>query len=330
MPQQKEASIKYLGSKAAHAAEIIAIATANRKPGSTWCEPFVGGGNVICRVPPEQGPRLGSDVNWRMIELLDAIGNRGWVPPDSFSKEEYEKIRSDPDSYPPELVAFVATTLSFGGKWFAGFVGETYNDKGKIRRYLDEGRNAVLRDTPGLRGVKFLALRYEELTPHIPPESIIYCDPPYAGTTGYGGARTDIEVGQDLSLNSWNRVAFWRWADQRVDEGHSVFVSEYAGPPSSIYSGLTPELKAARAALMAEARQSDADIQRLPRDALFRAQRTSITARQVELARKIKAESERQAARWEVLWEKEVVSDFDTERGTEAKKNVEKLFHRRA
>jgi len=60
----------YLGSKARYAAEIIAIATAGRKHGTTWVEPFVGGGNIICRVPPEQGPRIGSDVNWRCTSAL--------------------------------------------------------------------------------------------------------------------------------------------------------------------------------------------------------------------------------------------------------------------
>ena len=41
---------------------------------------YRAGGNVICRVPPGQGPRIGADVNKYMIALLDAVGNRGWLP----------------------------------------------------------------------------------------------------------------------------------------------------------------------------------------------------------------------------------------------------------
>ena len=53
----------YMGSKARIADDVIAVASAERN-GGTWVEPFVGGGNVICRV---KGPRIGSDLNWRMV-----------------------------------------------------------------------------------------------------------------------------------------------------------------------------------------------------------------------------------------------------------------------
>jgi DNA adenine methylase len=323
----------YLGSKAKHAAELIAITCANRKQGTCYLEPFVGGGNVICRVPPEQGPRIGSDVNWRMIELLDAVGNRGWLPPETMTEEEYDKIRTDPDAYPPELAAFAATAMSFGGKWFGGYAKSWFENGSCIKRdsqkeqvlynHAKAGKNAILRDAPGLRDVKFLSLRYEELTPHILPESIVYCDPPYAGTQGYGGAKTDIKIGEDLSLNTWNCGAFWKWADALVDEGHQVFVSEYKGPPSYIYDGKTELLKTEQAVCLQLGKKLDAD-PKSPAGA-----REALRKQLADLDKRIKAERERLAARWMTMWEKEVVSSFDSDRGTEAKKEVEKLFHRK-
>jgi DNA adenine methylase len=51
-----------------------------------------------------------------------------------------------------------------------------------------------------------------------PPESemLIYCDPPYTGTTGYG-------VGFDTA-------AFWDRCFELEDAGHVVIVSEYRAP----------------------------------------------------------------------------------------------------
>src|SRR5258708_32954828 len=129
----------YMGSKTNHAAAILKIATAGRKPGQAWCEAFVGGGNVICRVPHEQGPRIGNDINWRVIALLDAVGNKNWSPPETMTEDEYNRIKFNRDNHPPELVAFAATAATaatFGCNWFGQWV-----DANRYR----QGRDAVMR-----------------------------------------------------------------------------------------------------------------------------------------------------------------------------------------
>ena len=50
----------------------------------------------------------------------------------------------------------------------------------------------------------------------IPPNSIIYCDPPYAGVTKYA--------------YSIDHEKFWAWCREKVAEGHDVFISEYNAP----------------------------------------------------------------------------------------------------
>lgn len=63
-------------------------------------------------------------------------------------------------------------------------------------------------------GVIFQNKPYYEL--ELPSNSIVYCDPPYEGTTKYA---TDF----DHNL-------FWNWARNISKQGHTVFVSEYNAP----------------------------------------------------------------------------------------------------
>ena len=47
---------------------------------------------------------------------------------------------------------------------------------------------------------------------------IIYCDPPYQGTTKYKG------------VDDFDHDAFWNWCREQANNGHKVFVSEYNAP----------------------------------------------------------------------------------------------------
>ena len=326
-----------MGSKARHADEIIKVASAHREPGSIWIEPFVGGGNVICRVNPEHGPRIGADKNKYMIALLDALGNRGWQPPRTMTKEEYKKIERSPDAYPPELVAFVATGCSFGSLWFRsfvaenedagiGFVGEEQSEILGFSR-CRQSADSCLRDAPGLRGVKFIASSYDHLD--VPPGALVYCDPPYAGTTEYGATKkVKISVGESLAQNEWNRVKFWKWTDRLVASGHQVFVSEYAGPPPSIYNisdvALLDEARAIKSGYASlQARKQAGGVPPTPEEY------EALLARRRDLDRRETEERARLAARWGVVWSKDVVSDFSPDRGTgTAKQETELLLHR--
>ena len=66
-----------------------------------------------------------------------------------------------------------------------------------------------------IKGVDLICAPYQRLS--IPPKSIVYCDPPYSNTVGYG---------QDF-ISKY----FWVWCEALVEQGHQVFVSEYVAPP---------------------------------------------------------------------------------------------------
>lgn len=331
----------YMGSKARHAKEIIAITCKDRKPGQYYVEPFVGGGNVICKVDPTAGPRIANDKNRFMIALLDSMGNHNWEPPETMTKEQWWVIkRLKPDKITDReqaaLYAFAATGPCFGSKWFDQWAKDYPGHEGERYR---QAREAAQRDAPGLKGIRFYAGSYEDL--EIPAEpSIVYCDPPYKGTADYAGSKTTIKVDQALSQNNWNAIKFWRWADRLVSLGHSVFVSEYHGPEPSMYNGTPDAQKALR-----DVRAKWQHLDRLTPAELAATDVNIFDDAQTEIRAAedaIRSSNQLMADRWQSLWHKEVTSDFSATRGkgeeaeaarAEAKHigktEFEQLYHRK-
>lgn len=323
----------YLGSKARHADDIIAITCANRRADQWYVEPFVGGGNMINKVPQGAG-RIANDKNYGMTALLHALGNLGWTPPETMTKTEWSRIMKKRNALKtlPLLeqaeFAFAATGPTFGSMWdgqrakdYPGMEGTRYR----------QARDAALKDAPGLKGILFYDGEYSALTEGnvIPPGSIVYCDPPYANTTEYNGAKVQIPVGTSTSANVWKPSRFWQWCDHLIDDMQCVvYVSEYTGPQPSAYpTTATAEQKARRAALAATFRTIQADAKSTPQ------QIQEATWPINEIDEEIAANSVALAARWKVVWSKEVTSDFSASRGSAeegdgGKKETECLFHR--
>ncbi len=191
---------KYLLSK-----QILPIILKDRKPEQWYVEPFVGGFNTMDKV---DGNRIAADVHRYLIALFVALRD-GWVPPKDVSKEEYHHIKNNQDNYPDELVGFVGFGCSFGGRWFEGCA----NSK-KQRSYSAESYRACLRQGKLIQGVEIIQSSYLDLS--IPPDSIIYCDPPYMDTKKY---KDSIDHNQ-----------FWEWCRYQASLGHQVFVSEQSAP----------------------------------------------------------------------------------------------------
>ena len=201
--------MKYLGSKNKIAKYLLPIILKDRKPDQYYVEPFMGGGNMIDKV---DGLRIGNDINYYLIEMWKALQN-GWIPPDTVTEEDYNYYRKCQDLEDPAMVAFVGFLCSFAGKWFAGYARDAENNN-----YAARGKRALLKQLPFLQSVNLFSTTYDKL--EIPPNSIIYCDPPYMNTTGY--------------RDSMDHDKFWQWCRDKYRDGHQVFISEYNAPADFI------------------------------------------------------------------------------------------------
>jgi len=197
--------MQYMGGKTRIAKEIVEVMSAERGLNMPWVEPFVGSAKVIEKV---NGDRIGADINHELISLFNMIQN-GYEPPKEVSKELYSHIKDNQDQYPDHLKGFVSFACSFGGRRW-----DTYAKNKKGQNFALMSSRTLIKQKPFLKGVKFICSDYQNLK--IPNRSLIYCDPPYKDTAGYG-FEFDHEV-------------FYKWCLDRVEEGHLVFISEYDSP----------------------------------------------------------------------------------------------------
>jgi DNA adenine methylase len=154
-----------------------------------------------------KGPRLASDASPYLFSLYAAL-RQGWEPPTEVSEELYQILKQTKDPSNP-LTAFVGYGCSFGGVFFSNPA------RGEDRNYAQEARNSLLKKFSRCQEVTFAHCSYERLTPGA---SLVYCDPPYANTTGYS------------AVGAFDHVAFWEKCRQWTRDGATVLVSEYTAP----------------------------------------------------------------------------------------------------
>ena len=205
--------MRYTGNKSRIVKHILPIILNGRKPNQWFVEPFVGGANITDKV---EGLRLASDYNKHLIEFYKAL-QYGWIPPLRISKTEYEDIKQNQER-DSKMTVWAGICCSYGGKWFGGYLSDYQETKrlksGRLPNHQDEARRGLMVQIPNLISVHFIHSDYKNL--EIPPNSIIYCDPPYKGTVKY--------------KNGINHNEFWEWCRNKSKEGHAVFVSEYNAP----------------------------------------------------------------------------------------------------
>ena len=196
--------IKYMGGKVRLSKRIVAYLESIRKPGQPYVEPFVGGVSVIEKMT---GVRVGLDISEGLINFYKGV-QKGWVPPDNISEEEYRRIETDGNTDNP-IYAFAGLACSFGGQFWQGYASDRGN-----RNYSATGKKRILRDRHLINGVTFSRMNYRTLNPD---GCLIYCDPPYLGTKGYNG------LGEFDSREFWDVMRKWR-------ETNTVVISEYNAP----------------------------------------------------------------------------------------------------
>ena len=149
-----------------------------------------------------------NDKQEYLIALLRAV-QRGYDPPAYVSESDYKLIRDHKD-LDKALTGFVGFGCSFGGKWFGGYAR---NKNGT--NYALQSKKSLLKDMANLKDAEFTCGDYR-VAP-VPCGAVVYADPPYSNTTGYGGEKFDS-------------VEFWRYMRILAQTGHQVFISELQAP----------------------------------------------------------------------------------------------------
>lgn len=156
---------------------------------------------------PKVLPIYGSDNCPYIIALLQAIQN-GVEIPNEISEETYNTVRDNKDNFDKWFVGFVGYCCSYSGKFFGGYA------RGENRNYADEQYRKINKTLDLLDRISFYHNNYYDII--FGGRGLIYCDPPYLGSTGY--------------KSKFDHQYFWNWCDQEVDRGNTVYVSEYNAP----------------------------------------------------------------------------------------------------
>ena len=199
--------MKYMGSKNRIAKYLLPIILAEcEKHGiKKWVEPFVGGANMIDKVP-DNFERIGYDLNDHVIHaLIDIRDNAGRLP-DSVSEEKYKSYKGLP---PQSITSWVRIACAYGGI----FESKLAADKTGLRNYAQEAKRNALKQSPKIQSVQFICDSYENL---LFENTLIYCDPPYQGTSGY-------------KTGAFDHDKFFNWCREQ-SKNNVVFVSEYNAP----------------------------------------------------------------------------------------------------
>lgn len=206
--------MKYMGSKNRIKKDLSKIINEiiENENIKNYVEPFVGGANLIDSIICEN--KKGYDINEYLISMFNALKN-GYIPPRNITKEFYKQVKENKDNFSKELVSIVGFCASYNAKWFGGYAPITLTKTGVVRDYYDESIRNLMKQKENLKDVTFIHSNYENIK--FNEKTLIYCDPPYAGTTEY-----------NVSKN-FDHDNFWRWVREQ-SENHIVIVSEYNAP----------------------------------------------------------------------------------------------------
>lgn len=208
--------MRYMGGKFKVRRPIADMILSRTTQRELYIEPFCGAASVLATIAPSFDKALASDAHEDLILLWRALQDQ-WLPPHSITREEYQELKT---AAPSALRGFVGFGCSFGGKWFGGYGAtrvypKTDLDHGGTHDFPAEARRSLLKQLPHLGNVHFSHHDYRDVSP--PHGAVIYCDPPYGGTTQFDRPFDSDEFW--ITMEKWLQVP-----------GVRIFVSEYQAP----------------------------------------------------------------------------------------------------
>lgn len=209
--------MRYQGGKVRIADEVAATLIGG---GTTLVSLFCGACAVEAKAAPYFDKVICNDKQPYLIAMLKAAQN-GYEFPDAVTEKQYHYVKEHMDE-DMALAGFVGFGCSFGGKFFAGYAKDAKGDNYALR-----GKAALEHDIKALCHAEFICADYRDV--EIPPYSVVYCDPPYANTSGYDGIK-----------EKFGSVAFWEYMRKLAKDGHQVYISEEHAPDDFVCIGQKP------------------------------------------------------------------------------------------
>ena len=202
--------LTYLGSKDKYLSWLLPLINSFRRgPDQLYIEPFMGSCAVLSNI---EGKRAGSDVMADLVELWKSLRDGSFTEPSHITKAEYDAAMS-PDfngGVPSATRAYMGFFWSFSGMFDKGYSPDFYRNSRSFYVACQRAKK--------LAGCALIPGPYSIYTPDKFRDCVIYCDPPYAGTTGYRGTPP------------FDQAAFYDWCQRMAAAGNTILVSEYDLP----------------------------------------------------------------------------------------------------
>jgi site-specific DNA-adenine methylase len=203
--------MRYMGSKNRLSKELVPIIQSYiTEDINGYLEPFVGGANVIDKI--KHNNKYACDINEYLIELLVKSQKDVSDFPSFLTEEDYHNVKNNMEKYEKWYVGLVGFMATFGNKFFGGVAR---NKTKTINDYYNESVKCLIKQASNLKDIIFECRSFETINPNI-SNFVIYCDPPYRGTTKYKTEEFPYEI-------------FYDWC-RKMAKNNVVLISEYNMP----------------------------------------------------------------------------------------------------
>ena len=207
------ALMQYLGGKSRLGGQIVRaiLQDLGRERLGVVADLCAGAGGVTHRLADVSERVIAVEAHPGLVALHKAVQG-GWVPPEHVSEEEWREARYS-TMVDDCVFSFRRFACGHGGDWMGGYARNRRGDN-----YAQAASRTLVRDRrSNVEHTCADALAWEGAV------EVVYCDPPYEGTTGYA-AVVAAEPG-----------AWWRKLQALADRGVACYLSEYAeAPPEGV------------------------------------------------------------------------------------------------
>ncbi len=213
--------MQYIGSKNRLSKELVPLIQSyiNKDTGG-YLEPFVGGANMIDKI--QHHNKIGADSHKELIALLSHAQNTLNVIPEDITREQYNEVKDNRGDFPDWYVGLVGFCSSFGSKYFGGYAYDPrYEKRGSNGSAVKSAIKNLQNQRPQLSNINFTHADFRNFTAKDIRGYVIYCDPPYRGTTKYKTEEFPYEE-------------FYQWC-REMSTYNTVLISEYNMPDDFRY-----------------------------------------------------------------------------------------------